>query len=247
MSITVNSFTFDRLQAQPFVYSSENVSQGRVARSWAITGLVTPSEWLSLLSEFDTWRASRIDEEDSAVSGVIGTTVSFSGTGPGSQSWTNVSCWFTEAPQADDVGAYLRVSFTLIDATEQLAIILKSADNGAVSDLPDFGTITLGTTTLTLLKPPDVFANGPSVEQAATGSHYITGALSATEVKDIQGETDFTGWENIRAWYVEQIAAVPLAGSYFPISTPTATAENRIVDGIKQTVYIVSILLVKIK
>ena len=67
------------------------------------------------------------------------------------------------------------------------------------------GTITIGSTTLTLLKPVDAYATSPTMELTATGTHYIQGALVPYNIKDVEGTTNSAGWTAIRAWYETQI------------------------------------------
>jgi len=244
MAITIGTADFPTLTAQPFGYEETDTRAGQTARKWLITGLLRPSEWLALLGVYDTWRDTRIDDEPTGTSGVVGTTIAFTGDGPGGQSWTSVACWFITAPAAEQSGAYLSASVELVDANQALAVLLKAEEQAAADeDLPDLGTITIGTTTLTLLKPVDAYATSPTMELTAAGSHYIQGALVPYNIKDVEGTTNLSGWNAIRAWYEAQIAAVPLAGSYFPITAPTATAENKVISGVKTVQYTVSIQL----
>lgn len=244
MAITIGTADFPTLTAQPFGYEETNTRAGQTARKWLITGLLRPSEWLALLGVYDTWRDTRIDDEPTEISGVVGTTIAFTGDGPGGQSWTSVACWFITAPAAEQSGAYLSANVELVDANQALAVLLKAEEQAAADeDLPDLGTITIGTTTLTLLKPVDAYATSPTMELTAAGSHYIQGALVPYNIKDVEGTTNLSGWNAIRAWYETQIAAVPLAGSYFPITAPSATAENKIISGVKTVQYTVSIQL----
>jgi len=244
MAITIGAAEFPTLTAQPFGYEETDTRAVQTACKWLVTGLLRPSEWLALLSEYDTWRDTRIDDEPTEVSGVIGTTVSFSGSGPGGQSWTSVACWFIAAPSAEQSGAYLSASVELVDANQALAVLLKAEEQAATQeDLPDLGTITIGTTVLTLLKPVDAYATSPTMELTAAGSHYIQGALVPYRIKDVEGTTNLSGWNDIRTWYETQITAVPIAGSYFPITSPSATAENKIISGVKTVQYTVSIQL----
>lgn len=244
MSVTIGTATFPNLTAQPFGYEETDTRAGQTARKWILNGLLKPSEWLSLLSVYEEWRDDRINDQPTEVSGVIGTTTAFSGVGPGGQSWSSIPCWFSSAPAATQSGAYLSVSLELVDANQALVISLKNKENSAIQeDRPDLGTITIGSTSLTLLKPVDAYAASPSMELTATGNHYIQGALAPYKIKDIEGTTDLAGWNSIREWYETQISAVPLAGSYFPITAPTATAANKIVGGVKVVQYTVSIQL----
>jgi hypothetical protein len=244
MAITIGTSSFPTLTAQPFGYEETNTRAGQTARKWLITGLLKPTEWLSLLTTYDTWRNTRINDAPTEVSGVVGTTIAFTGKGPGNQTWTSVACWFITAPQAEQSGGYLSASVELIDATQALAVLLKADEaEEASDDLPDLGTITIGTTTLTLLKPVDAYAVSPTMELTATGTHYIQGALVPYKIKDVEGTTNSAGWTAIRAWYETQISAVPLAGSYFPIISPTASAANKVVAGVTTVEYTVSIQL----
>jgi hypothetical protein len=245
MTVTISSLTIDKLTAQPFGYDDQGVLVGRTSRKFSITGLVTPSEWLDLVDIYDTWRNTRIDEQDPAISGVLGSTVGFSGTGPGSQTWTDIECWFISAPSAEQAGAWLSVNVELVDAGQALEVILKQQlDESGQSELkPDFGTITLSSTTLTLTKPVDTYGPGPTLELTAAGTHYLSGPLTVYKIKDVEGTTNLAGWDDVRSWYESQIVAVPLTGSYFPISPPTATAERKIISGSPTDVYTVSIQL----
>jgi hypothetical protein len=244
IGITIGTAAFPTLTAQPFGYEETNTRAGQTARKWLVTGLLKPSEWLALLGVYDNWRDLRIENEPTEASGVVGTTIGFSGKGPGGQTWSAIACWFISAPSAEQSGAYLSVSVELVDANEALEVLLKAEEEAAADeDLPDLGTIVIGTTTLTLLKPVDAYATSPSMELTATGTHYIQGALVPYKIKDVEGTTNSSGWNAIRAWYETQIAAVPTAGSYFPISSPTATAENKVIAGVKSVQYTVSIQL----
>lgn len=245
MAITIDTAGFSTLTAQPFGYEETDTKAGRTARSWEITGLLTPSEWLDLLEVYDNWRATRITDEDSAISGTIGTTVSFSGDGPGGQSWTNIECWFSSAPSAERAGAYLSVSLTVVDANEALESLLREQDIQN-EDLPNFGTIEIGDTELILKKPVDGFTDGAQLQLTSAGVHYTEGPLVAVKIKDVEGTTDMTGWNSILSWYEGAISASPIVGEYYPTTPPTVTAENKIVNGIKTIVYTVSIQLVLI-
>ncbi len=244
MAITIGAAEFPTLTAQPFGYEETDTRAGQTARKWLVTGLLKPSEWLALLDEYDNWRDIRINDEPTGTSGVIGTTVSFSGSGPGGQSWAGISCWFITAPAAEQSGAYLSATVELVDANQALAVLLNAQEGEEASeDLPDLGTITIGTTTLTLLKPVDGYATSPAMELTAGGTHYVTGALVPYKVKNVEGTTDLTGWNAIRQWYEEQIVAVPTTGDYFPITAPAAEAANKVVSGVKIVQYTVSIQL----
>lgn len=248
MAVTIGSATFSNLTAQPFGYQETDTQKGLTSRKWAVSGLLTPSEWLSLLSAYDTWKNQRIDDEDSLVSGVVGTTISFSATGPGGQSWSGVACWFTSAPEASQSGAYLAASFEVVDAAQALEVLLRQQElSEEQEDLPDFGTVTLGTTTLTLLRPMESYGEGPALELTPAGVHYVSGPLVVYRIRDIEGTTDVNGWNAIRDWYEEQIVEIPPVNTWFPISIPTVSAQNKVVAGVKTTEYTVSIQLGRVR
>jgi hypothetical protein len=244
MAISIGGVSFSRLIAQPLVYDATNGRAGLVARRWVVSGLVTPSEWLSLVSVYDAWRALRINDEDSLTSESIGTTVLFSGTGAGGQTWSNIACWFDEPPVADQNGYWLAVTASVIDANEALAVLLREqALATEQEDLPDFGTITINGVVLTLKKPVDTYGEGPSVNLTAGGVHYIEGPKVVYKIKDIEGATTEAGWNNIRAWYEATIVTTPTTGDLYPISVPIATAERKVISGVKTTEYIVTMQL----
>lgn len=243
--VTIGTASFPKLTVQPFGYEETDTRAGLAARKWLVTGLLEPSEWLALLGVYDAWRSIRIQDEPTKTSGVVGHTISFSGS-TDSQSWSNIASWFIGAPQAEQSGSKLKATVELVDANQALAVLLKQQeDEGAVSEdtLPDLGTITLGGATITLLKPVDTFAQGPQLELTASGVHYVSGPLVPVKVRDIEGTTTESGWNQILAWYETTIASVPSAGSYFPTSPPVATAEQRIISGVSTTVYTVTIQL----
>lgn len=247
MTVTIGSATFSNLVAQPFGYEQTNTQAGLTARAWTLTGLLTPAEWLGLIGEYDEWRDARIQDEDSSVSGVIGTVIAFSGTGAGGEEWSGINCWFLSAPEAEQSGGFLQASIRIVDAEQALEVILRQAELEAEQeDLPDLGTITIGAATLTLLAPPDSFGFTPELSLTAGGVHFIAGPLVAYETQDIQGSTDAAGWAAVREWYAEQVISRPATGDWYPISAPTASAQVKVINGVKTTEYIVSISLGKV-
>lgn len=249
MSVTIGSATFSTLTAQPFGYEETDTRFGLTAQKWLLQGLLSPAEWLDLLDEYNDWRDARITDAPTEESGVVGTTIVFSGDGPGGQSWTNVACWFISAPQAEQVGHYLSASVELVDAAQALEVILKQKElqEETSDDLPDLGTVVVGTTTLKLVKPMESYGQGPALELTAAGRHYVTGPLVVYRIRDIEGTTNAAGWAGVLSWYESQIIAIPSVGTWFPISIPTASAENKIVDGVKTVEYTVSIQLGQVR
>ena len=99
---------------------------------------------------------------------------------------------------------------------------------------------------VTLTRPMDTRQDGPSVALTATGTSYITGALAAHKVRQIEGYLSTGTFADVLSWYDETIAAVPAATSWFPVSAPTATAEVIISGGAKSTRYSVSLTALQI-
>jgi hypothetical protein len=239
MSFSIGAFTCSLLTAQPLGYEGD-ARQGLTARTWRVSGLLSTVQWQSLLSVYDTWRNARIQDADSLTSNSVGTTVSFTGSANGI-SWSGIGCWFTEAPSGEQVGGYIQASVTLVHAAEALAVLRKQESLGLARY--SFGTYTLGSTTLQLLKPPETYQDTPSMALTASGASYITGPLSATRVRQIEGQTNAAGWAAIQSWYETAIATAPSSNAWFPISAPAATAEAQIVSGARADIYTVSITL----
>lgn len=245
MSVTLGSVTFTALQAQPLGYNESDTVNGLVARRWAVQGLIKPSEWLTLLSTFETWYAARINDADSLVSLTTGTTVSFTGSALG-YSWSNVACWFTGAPEGESAGAYVSASFELVDAAQMLAVWVRQQEveqETAEESTPDYGTLTLGSATLTLTAQPDAYAEGPQLQRTAAGGVWVNGPLGVVKSVQVTGYTDATGWEAVQSWYETTCLASPVKGSLYPSQPPSMTKEIVMVDGVKTTRCVVSLEL----
>lgn len=251
MTVTVGSFTCNALTAQPFGYEGE-ARTGLTARTFAISGLLTSGQWQSLISEYNTWRNARIQDQDTLLSGTVGTTINLTITSTNGLSVTSLPCWFTEPPSGDQAGAYVSASFTLVDAAQALAVLLRQLEKERESsEVPNLGTVTFtrasGTSpVVTLTAPMLTRQDGPTVALTATGTSYVTGPLKAHVVRQIEGYISTGTFDDLLAWYDETIAAVPLANSWFPISAPTATAEVIVDGGVKSTRYNVQLTAVQI-
>jgi hypothetical protein len=249
MSITIGSFSFKTLTAQPFGYAETDTQAGLTARKWRISGLCTPAQWQSLLTVYTVWRNDRKEDEDSLLSRNIGTTVALTAKANGI-TWTSVACWFLSAPSGEQAGPYISVEAEVVDAVEALEVLLiQEEKNQQRNDalLPDLGTVTVGTTVIKLLRPMETFDDNPQVALTAGGSHYISGPLQASQVRDIEGTTSATGWTNLLAWYDAIARTTPVRASYYPVSPPTATAEAVLEQGVKSTIYTVNLRLVLIR
>ena len=243
MTFTIGSFSCNFLTSQPLSYDGD-ARKGLTAPQFRLNGLLTPTEWQSLIGVYDTWRDARIQDPDSAKSNSIGTTVNFSGSANGI-TWSAIPCWFTDAPSGEQVGAYIQASVSLVDAAKSLEVLQKEPT--LASDRYTFGTFYLGTTPIELLKPPQTYQDTPTLSLTATGASYITGPLSATRILQIEGYTDAAGWDDILTWYETTIATTPATDDLFPIEPPSATAEGRIISGVRSDLYTVSVTLGQVK
>jgi hypothetical protein len=247
MTITIGTFTCSYLTTQPFGYEGEARS-GLTARTFQIGGLLTPTQWQSLLSVYNTWRDTRLTDQDTALSGVVGTTTALT-VSANSVSVSALPCWFAEPPSGEQTGAYISASVTLVDAAQALAVLLREQEKSrqnSEATIPSLGTVTLGSAVVTLTRPMDTRQDGPNVALTATGTSYVTGPLTSHKVRQIEGYITTGTFDNVLSWYDTTIAAVPAASSYFPITAPTATAEVIISGGVKSTRYTVQLTVLQI-
>jgi hypothetical protein len=248
MTITIGSFSTNRLTAQPFAYEGE-ARTGLTARTFRVNGLLSTSEWQALVSEYNSWRNTRITDADTLSSATVGTTVSLTITSTNGLSVTSLPCWFADPPSGEQAGAYLQASATLVDAAQALAVLLRQEEKSRQSSealTPSLGTVTLGSAVVTLTRPMLTRQDGPSVALTATGVSYVTGPLAAHKVRQIEGYISSGTYDDLLSWYDTTIAAVPASTSWFPISPPTATAEVIITGGAKATRYNVSLSALQI-
>jgi hypothetical protein len=241
MALSIGSFSATYLDAQPFGHDVSTVYKGYTARAWLISGLFTATEWNTLNSVYQAWRDLRIQDPDSVETQTVGTTVLFSGQGFGT-SWSNIAVWFIEAPEAQQqVGDFVQGSVRVVDAAQKLQILLKEKEDAETEDLPNLGTITLGTTVITLTRPPETLENLPQLESMAAGGDYALGPLAPRSALNIEGHTTAAGWAALVPWAKAALSVSPVVGAYWPTSAPTAAAENKIVDGVKIVRYNVQI------
>ena len=253
MTITIGSFSCNALTAQPFGYEGDARS-GLTARQFRVSGLITPAQWQALVSEYNTWRNLRISDEDTLSSGTVGTTVNLTVSSVNGLSVTNLNCWFTEPPSGDQAGSFISATATLVDASQALAVLLREQEKqrqGSEALVPSLGTVTLtrvsGTSpVITLTKPMATRQDGPNVALTAAGTSYVTGALAAHKVRQIEGHISTGSFDDVLSWYDETIAAIPSAGTWFPISPPSASAEVIVSGGVKSTRWSVSLTALQI-
>jgi hypothetical protein len=245
MSVTIGSFSASYLKAQPFGFSETNVARGRTARQWEIQGVVLRSAWATLLSTYDAWRALKIAEDDPVLTGVVGATVSFSGTAEG-QTWSGIPCWFSGAPAATNAGPrHVIVSCAVVDAAQRLAVLQAEAAEESATD-PEFsyGTFSLGGQTITLMEDPYGFDLPPNVSLTDTQNDLIEGAAVVRRTMNIRGwTTDAGAWAAIRTWYEGQALATPTQGSLFPLSLGRMEKDVKTIAGVPTTRFIVSAVL----
>lgn len=252
MAITLDSFSFNTLTAQPYGWEELEAYSALSARAWRVTGLCTPAQWGTLDEVYSDWRDARLTDEDTLKSRALGTTVSFSGSAAG-LNWSSIPCWFIAAPRAQQTGAYLTVSFDIVDAAQYLeALLAQQEKSQQKSDAlkPDLGTIVISyggySATLTLTKPPQTYSNAPSVQLTAAGKPYISGPLAATRVRDVEGTCDASEWAELQNWYEAIVLDTPAAGTWYPTSPPSATASAEIINGVKTTIYAVTVQLTQL-
>lgn len=236
MSVTINGLTISTLTAQPFGYEAEDVRNGLAARQWTVAGLLNSTQLGQFKSIFDTWLSNRQADGDSIATDSVGSTVSLSASANG-LSASGVACWFSEAPSFEQVGAYVQLTATLVDATQALAVAKKALEKSAAADdalLPDLGTVTLGGVTITLTEPMETLDDLPTLERTAGGTAYLTGPLRASAVRTITGTVaNEAAYNTLRNWVSTTVQSTPAVGDWFPTAPPTASVEARIVGGLK--------------
>lgn len=246
MTIIIGTFTCSTLTAQPYGYEGE-ARTGLTARTFRIAGLLTASQWQTLLSNYATWRDARIQDADTVASATVGTTIALTVAANG-VSVSSLACWFADPPTGEQVGSYVQASVLLVDANQALQVLLRQKEKelSANDDRPNFGTVTLGSATVTLTKPLDTRQDGPNVSLTAGGTSYITGALKAHKVRQIEGYISSGTYANVLSWYDSTISSIPAVNDWFPISPPQATAEVIISGGAKSTRYSVTLTALQI-
>lgn len=242
-----STLTLRYLQAQPFAYAEAETEQGLVARRFTVAGLCTPAQWVTCCSLFDAWQAVKITEAPTLASRAVGATVALTCAAHG-RSVTSLACWFTAAPTGETVqgGAWVKVTFDLIDANQQLAVLLRQTEKGRLGGdafLPAYGSISLGATSLALLEQPESFEDGPSLEPTSTGGYVARGPLAASEVRNVKGVTDAAGWTAVKAWFASTIAARPGATDFWPVGELGLERDKIVSGGAVVERYIVSVKL----
>jgi hypothetical protein len=126
-----------------------------------------------------------------------------------------------------------------------LAVLLREKEKsrqGTESNLPNLGTVTLGTVTITLTKPMDTLADLPSIGMTAAGKTLISGNMVPHEARQIEGYISSGTYSSLVSW--AKTAALSSSG-WVPTSPPSATAEVIISGGAKSTRYNVQITVIQ--
>jgi hypothetical protein len=242
------AYTFPNLTDHPFGYDEVDVRRGRAARRWALSGIVNREDGATIAGLYDTWNAVRLLEDDPVRTGVVGTTVSLTGEAPGFAWSSAVPCWFTSAPSIAMAGMFCRVSITLVDASQALAILLRQGEEEAEQAAQlNLGTLTFGSAVVNLTARPDSFADLPSLALTPAGKHVITGPLAVTETRRVQGWVTAANLTLLETWLKATTAASPSTGGWFPTEWSEPVARRRADGGTIGTYYDVSFAVSKIR
>lgn len=247
MTVTIGAFSCNLLKVQPFGYEGD-ARAGLTARKFTIQGILTAAQETALLGVYNTWRDARIADDDTLLSGTVGSTVSLTAN-TDNTTVTGLACWFTQAPQTQQLGVYKDTTIELVDAAQALQVLLRGKEKereASEAFRPSFGTLTLGSCTITLTKPMETYSDVPQLQLTAGGFHHITGPLTFVRVRDVEGTCSSSGWTALQAWYEAIVASAPASNSWFPQSAPSATAEVIIDAGAKATRYNVRLSLVQV-
>lgn len=151
----------------------------------------------------------------------------------------------TEKLQADAKVAAL-TSGTMLEDIRAARALQAIYDKYLGEDLPDLGTVTLGSATIKLLRPMETYSDGPQVAFSAGGKSLISGPPKAHETRRIEGIVTSGAYSDLLSWFDTTISSTPLTGTWFPTAPPTASAEKFLVSGAVATRYTVTVEVKKI-
>jgi len=235
--------------AYPAVYQEKDTEVGLTADGLSVSVLCTTEEWTAIRDEFNTWREARLqddvydEDEDASIREIVGSTVTVSAKTRGVE-WVDRECYFLAAPQAEDVGSFLQVTFELVDAAQWVQCYNREKEVEKADEVVYCGTFTLWGTTLKLRKPPESYQDMPTLSLSAGGVSYTTGPRVPTETRVLEGDTTKSGWANIWAQCGYKASAVP-SSDWFPVTPPSASVTKRVTAGIRNDLYTVSITVAK--
>ena len=242
------TYTFPNLTEHPFGYDEVDVRRGQAARRWALSGIVSREDGATIAGLYAAWNAVKILEDDPTRTGVVGATVGLTGAAPGFAWNTAVPCWFASAPSIAMAGMFCRVSTTLVDAAQALAILLRQGEEEAEQEAQlNLGTITLGSAVVNLTARAEGFADLPALALTPGGRHVITGPISITETRRVQGWVTAANLALLETWLTTTTAASPSTGAWFPTEWSEPVARRRADGGTISVDYNVAFTVAKIK
>jgi hypothetical protein len=240
------SFTFPNITEHPYGYEEGDVRRGRSVRRWQVNGIVRPADAAVVTGIFEAWSAAKFSEDDPIRTGTVGATVAFSGSSPGYTWSTPVPCWFVGAPSLPLAGAYVRLSFTLADAAQSLAALLRQGEEEAEQfDALGLGTRTFGGAVVYLTADPSDLIDLPSVSLSPGERHIISGPLTPTEIERIQGYVTAAHKTTLETWLKTTTATSPATGAWFPIEWTQPVIRRRANAGTIANFYDVAFTVVK--
>lgn len=242
LKIGAFSYSSGFYTVQPFGFKEDDTLFGLTAEKVAITALMTPDEWEGLLYCYDTWRTARLADDIEDIKTTVGSIVKVSMTANGIN-WTDVESYFLSAPAGEQLGAYVQTTVELVNAAQQVEIAARQ-ESIEKTNIDYFGTFSLWGTELKLRQPPETYQDMPQMQLSAGGKSYVNGPTSATEVRALVGDTNLSGWQSIYQRCHDKAEAKPSV-DWFPVSAPTASAEKRIVAGVRDDLYTVTINVAK--
>lgn len=242
------TYTFPNLTEHPFGYDEVDVRRGRAARRWALSGIVNREDGATITGLYDAWNAVKLLEDDPVRTGVAGATVALLGEAPGFAWSSAVPCWFASAPSIAMAGMFCRVSITLVDASQALAILLRQGEEEAEQAAQlNLGTITFGSAVVNLTARPDGFTDLPALALTPAGGHVLTGPLAVTETRRVQGWVTAANLTALETWLKTTTAASPSTGGWFPTEWSEPVAKRRADGGTIGTYYDVAFAVSKIR
>lgn len=237
MTITIGGTEFGNLKVQPFGFEENDTKAGLSATKYIFNGLLLPSEWLNLVDIYQYWRSTRINDPPTEVSKAVGTTIGVSFTYNGDS--TSSSCWFVSAPSGDVAGRYINATCELVVASEAVAVSIREKeiqDEIAKAEedelgLPDFGYYSAGGASIKLSRPYESAQVLTTLDFTAGGQVFVSGPIGAEYlIDDVEGTTDAAGAASLCTWYRTQASS----GSFnqVPLSPPSISCQNKLVDGV---------------
>jgi hypothetical protein len=263
MTVTIGTFSTNALIAQPFGYEGD-ARTGLTARTFQISGLLTPAQWQALVTEYNNWRNLRILDQATKASGVVGTTVNLTITPANGLSVTSLPCWFVDPPSGDQAGAYVSTSATLVDAAQALQVVLREEEKSTQEgDAPTlfYTSATTGNSISNSATLPSSSGkswivrvteyvqgreNAPSYAFTALGTTYVTGALVSHNTAQYSGYIVHGDPDDLLATYDAKIAITPVPDSVVMARPPEFRYENIVSGGVRVTRYPVTFTLLEV-